>query len=217
MRPEIATSIILLIFVFLISICFSFRLKEGFSSRLNDILQTTLSMDKEEELKDNQEKYVCNLKVEDGMPSCTLTFKESESSKNQDVKCHILQQAKTGHSVLGSYIKSGSQVLDEGRLRTSKATNGDEADLQVCEFLPTDTLLYPDRSQFPICSKENKNLYDKNFEGVIDIIEDPEEGRCKIKFISTSKPLLLSYINFLDTKIKDMELKTVASSVRQLV
>ena len=180
-------------------------------SRIEEIVKDTLLMKASEESNDLNNRYKCVLKIEDSMPSCVLNLNEDQSSIDQDVKCHILQQARTGRSVLGSYVKSGSVLLDEGRLRSSP---GD--DLQTCEFLPTDSMLYPDVSQFPVCSKNNNLIYNGDFDDVVDIVEDSSQGRCKIKFKTTSRSKLLAYGNFLETQRATIENTAFQGQLRSM-
>lgn len=149
-----------------------------------------------------QKSYKCELTANQGMPKCLLQFNESEGSIEKDVKCKVIQDAmSTGR---GSYVKTGSFVLDEGRIRTNPNN------LEQCDILPTDTLLYPDNNQFPVCSPANPNLYDKTLghEDIVDIEEATEEGRCRLTFKTNSKPELQAYSSYLDGKAREADLKT---------
>nr|WRJ70007.1 hypothetical protein TetV2_00562 [Oceanusvirus sp.] len=178
---------------------------------IQGIIERTRLMENDVMLDDIKDKYKCELEVRNRVPSCRLNFTESDASRNRDVKCKIIQEAHTGRSVMGSYSKSGSTVLDEGRLRSSPGGDDD-----TCEMLPTDTLLYPDGSQFPICSKMNKNIYDEKFEDLVDIYEDSINGRCNIKFKSASRPKILSYSNYLDTKAKEHDIAGFQRNIRKM-
>ena len=148
-----------------------------------------------------EKKYKCELTAKQGMPKCLLQFNESEGSVNKDVKCRVMQDAmSTGR---GSYVKTGSFVLDEGRIRT----NPDN--LEQCDILPTDTLLYPDNGQFPVCSPDNPNLFDKSLghEDVVGIEEAVDEGRCRLTFKTSSKPEIQAYSSYLDGKAREADLK----------
>lgn len=186
--------------------------RENFTdSRIEEIVKDTLLMQQSQEAEALNNRYKCVLKIDDNMPSCILNLNENRSSIDQDVKCHILQQARTGKSILGSYVKSGSVLLDEGRLRSSP---GD--DLQTCEFLPTDSMLYPDVSQFPVCSKNNSLIYNDDFDDVVDIVEDSSQGRCKVKFKTTSRPKLMAYGNFLETQRATLENTAFQGQLRSI-
>lgn len=186
--------------------------RENFTeSRIEEIVNDTLLMQQSQEAEALNNRYKCVLKIDDNMPSCILNLNENQSSIDQDVKCHILQQARTGKSILGSYAKSGSVLLDEGRLRSSP-----EDDLQTCEFLPTDSMLYPDVSQFPVCSKNNSLIYNDDFDDVVDIVEDSSQGRCKVKFKTTSRPKLLAYGNFLETQRATLENAAFQGQLRSM-
>jgi hypothetical protein len=167
------------------------------------IVEKTRMMENDAMLDRAKNKYSCELEMRKEVPSCRLNFREGEGSKNRDVKCKIIQEAHTGSSVIGSFTKSGSVILDEGRLRSSP-----EDDNMTCEMLPTDTLLYPDGINFPICSRMNKNIYDERFQDLVDIYEDLANGRCKIRFKSASQPHILAYSNYLDTKGKEQDISS---------
>lgn len=186
--------------------------RENFTdSRIEEIVKDTLLMQQSQETEALNNRYKCVLKIDDNMPSCILNLNENQSSIDQDVKCHILQQARTGKSILGSYVKSGSVLLDEGRLRSSPGE-----DLQTCEFLPTDSMLYPDVSQFPVCSKNNSLIYNDDFDDVVDIVEDSSQGRCKVKFKTTSRPKLMAYGNFLETQRATLENTAFQGQLRSI-
>jgi hypothetical protein len=169
----------------------------GMNTFSSSARQRTVNTANEDALKN----YQCNLGVDhDGFPKCSLGFNESEGSKGSDVKCKPIQDARS--TVSGSYNKTGSIVADEGRLRS----NPDN--LNQCDILPTDTLMYPRGAEFPMCSDANPNLFDRS-QGhgrVVKITEDTELGRCNIDFLTESKADILNYSLFLDKRAKEADL-----------
>lgn len=182
------------------------RRREGFADErpsdeaLDSFLDTTQAAHQASELDRLGRKYKCEMSASQGMPRCLLKFNESEGSIEQDVKCRVIQDAmSTGR---GSYVKTGSFLMDEGRIRTNMDN------LNQCDLLPTDTLLYPDGGQFAMCSTDNKNLYDESLGHgrIVDIQEAVDEGRCRITFKSTSKPDVLAYSTFLDERAREQNI-----------
>lgn len=172
--------------------------KASYSDRFINASQTAQSAS---DMKRLNQKYMCELSAtQEGMPRCMLKFNESESSIDQDVKCRVIQDAmSTGR---GSYVKTGSFLMDEGRIRTNMDN------LNQCDILPTDTLLYPDMSQFPVCSTDNKNLFDESLGHgrIVGIEEAVDEGRCRITFKSTSKPDVRAYSSYLDERAREIDI-----------
>ena len=147
-------------------------------------------------------RYQCDLRVsERGVPRCVVQLNESAASKGRDVKCHAIRQAKNMGT--GSYVRTGSYVVDEGRLRTVPD------DLSQCDLLPTDTLLYPGRSDFPVCSEDNANLFSARdgHADIVSISEESDAGRCRITFRDpTDMAGILSYANYLDGKAREADM-----------
>lgn len=147
-----------------------------------------------------ERKYKCDLTSSQGMPKCLLRFNESHGSVDKDVKCRVMQDAmSTGR---GSYVKTGNYVLDEGRIRT----NPDN--LEQCDVLPTDTLMYPEGGQIPVCSEANPNLFSRQLghDSVVSVEEAEEEGRCRITFKTTSKPDIQAYASYIASRAREADL-----------
>lgn len=198
----------ILIIVFSVLVCVSASLK--WEKETFEINKVTLDQMKhasdecllsEEGKQKLNERYKCKLETttKNCLPRCTLTPVESDSSKLQDVKCKRIHEVKpTGR---GHFTKSGQTLLDEGRFRTKP---GDDSQ---CEFLPTDSLLYPNHSSFPICNKGNTNIFDaNNHEDVVSIHDDVNEGRCRIEFLEPRDPIkILKYANYLEEKARSLD------------
>eukprot|EP00873_Tetraselmis_striata_P033940 jgi/Tetstr1/454204/TSEL_041123.t1 len=157
------------------------------------------------ELTDLSQRFKCELASSQGMPKCTLMYKEGDGAVEQDVKCRKVMDAMG--IPRGSYQESGMSFVDKGRLRTNP-TNLDQ-----CEILPTDSILKTDVSPYPMCSAENPNLFDasRGHGDVVEIAEAPEEGRCRITFKTLDKPDIIAYANYLDERSREADLELLSN------
>jgi hypothetical protein len=203
---DLIVSLFALLFGALVGAVWPVHVPERFSGeqRLVDPVQTFLNKTQgaqdASELEKLGERYTCDLKASQGMPFCRLKFKETADSMEQDVKCRILQDAlSTGR---GSYVKTGSFLMDEGRFRTNM-NNLDE-----CDFLPTDSMMYPHGGEVPLCSDKNRNLFDPTLGhgDIVSINEVPDEGRCRVTFKTASRPQVLAYSSYLDQRAREMDI-----------